>query len=507
MLKEKHIFYFLLFLHILYVLLIPVFITQDGPSHLYNSHIFNELIHDPGSFYHQYYELNTSTFPNWASTVGLSLLLLILPVIWAEKIYLLLLIALLPLSFRYMIKKINPSSLYLSSLAFLFTFNFFLFKGFYNFQLSLSIFCWTIGVYYQHKEKLTLKPTFFLSSLLCLLFFTHPIALMVAMLFISTELIVKDFKKNIYPLTIILVPSASMMIYFLSLQEDNNSLFVAKKAIPLMYQLLSMEHLAAFSAWEVVILGVIGVVLGVTAIAMGSIQWKNLFSEKNLPLFLIGGGLLIVYFFVSDALAGGSYLTSRITVFIYFTLILLFSSIQFSHSLKTALLGFITISIIALTVIKYDRHSHLSEITQTYLNTSKIIPEEAIVLPLSNDHKGIIDGKVLSPYIFIFKHLGNYKGAMHTLCLDNYEANTTLFPVRWKQNVNPYKHLSKGKEEGLESTPPSIDITNYIENTGITPQYIIFQKPTPGRILKEYGESYLPIKSTADSVFVIYQVK
>jgi hypothetical protein len=50
--------------------------------------------------------------------------------------------------------------------------------------------------------------------------------------------------------------------------------------------------------------------------------------------------------------------------------------------------------------------------------------------------------------------------------LDNYEANMGYFPIRWKEEVNPYNHLSK--RNGIEGIPPYAEIENYSKTTGVT---------------------------------------
>lgn len=47
------------------VWLVPGFVTQDGPAHLYNAHILSESF-DPSSPFRAYYEVRLDPLPNWA---------------------------------------------------------------------------------------------------------------------------------------------------------------------------------------------------------------------------------------------------------------------------------------------------------------------------------------------------------------------------------------------------------------------------------------------------------
>jgi hypothetical protein len=49
--------------------------------------------------------------------------------------------------------------------------------------------------------------------------------------------------------------------------------------------------------------------------------------------------------------------------------------------------------------------------------------------------------------------------------LDNYEANTNYFPLKWHDGINPHKHLSR--KRGIEGVPPSAAINEYRLKNGV----------------------------------------
>ena len=76
----------LLFLYLLPLWVHPFFPSQDGPSHLYNSVVFTELLWNPKSFFSLFYEINARPYPNWTFTLLASVFHPLLPIGIVEKL-------------------------------------------------------------------------------------------------------------------------------------------------------------------------------------------------------------------------------------------------------------------------------------------------------------------------------------------------------------------------------------------------------------------------------------
>src|SRR5437016_554073 len=59
----------------------------DGPSHVYNSWIFRELLLHRGGLIAQYFEIDWHPHPNWIGTAVMAVLMTIVPPIVAEKLF------------------------------------------------------------------------------------------------------------------------------------------------------------------------------------------------------------------------------------------------------------------------------------------------------------------------------------------------------------------------------------------------------------------------------------
>ena len=91
----------LILLHLGAIWVLPYFPTQDGPSHLDNATILQRYFDPEFSHLYRYYTLNLGRFTNWLSTLILSGLVYLFPLVTAEKVYLSGYTILLPLSIRY----------------------------------------------------------------------------------------------------------------------------------------------------------------------------------------------------------------------------------------------------------------------------------------------------------------------------------------------------------------------------------------------------------------------
>ena len=163
----------MLVLHLLPVWGFKYFPTQDGLSHIYNSYVVKEYHKHENYRLREVYELNATIFPNWTSHALLVVLLYVFPPLVCEKIVLTLCIGLLPLSLFYFLNGIAKRNVVFGLLGFLFAYNYLLHMGFYNFVLSMSLFFFTMGYWWRVKDKLRLTNIVIIYILLLATYLTH----------------------------------------------------------------------------------------------------------------------------------------------------------------------------------------------------------------------------------------------------------------------------------------------------------------------------------------------
>src|SRR5512145_2655312 len=90
----------------LVALLVPVwafhsFPSQDGPDHVYNARLFLMLLQGRAGTASAFYDLHLAPFPNWFSHAVLSVLMTVLPPLWADRALITAYVIALPASFGY----------------------------------------------------------------------------------------------------------------------------------------------------------------------------------------------------------------------------------------------------------------------------------------------------------------------------------------------------------------------------------------------------------------------
>jgi hypothetical protein len=169
----KHLFIFLLVLHIAPLWIFTYFPSQDGPSHVYNALTLIEHHKHENYKIREVFKLNLTIFPNWMSHAALALLLLVFPPILTEKVFLTLVVALIPISFFYFLDAVHRRGFLFGWLGFLFAYNYLLFMGFYNFALSISFFFFSLGYWWKHRENLRVNNIIALYILLLVAYLCH----------------------------------------------------------------------------------------------------------------------------------------------------------------------------------------------------------------------------------------------------------------------------------------------------------------------------------------------
>ena len=153
---------------------VPWFVTQDGPSHLYNAYLMSELLkgHSPAQ---EFYTLNWMPLPNVAGHWLLVALLQFVSPRTADRILMTLTsvgLAGALVWLRWRVAGRNGMA-FIIPLATLIALNTMWLKGFYNFLLGVSLFSITLGYWWANRERMGLKQSAILAVLLILVYFSH----------------------------------------------------------------------------------------------------------------------------------------------------------------------------------------------------------------------------------------------------------------------------------------------------------------------------------------------
>ena len=157
---------------------VPDFVTQDGPTHLYNAWILSRSS-DPRSPYQAFYQVNWQPVPNWAGHLALAGLLLVVSPWTADRIMMTVTLLGLPLASVWLRWKVRGDRSLQGAclLAAMLAMNLTWLLGFTSFLLGCVLFPITLGVWWSARDNLGYRRIASIGLLLVLGYFCHLVSL------------------------------------------------------------------------------------------------------------------------------------------------------------------------------------------------------------------------------------------------------------------------------------------------------------------------------------------
>lgn len=166
---------------------LPVFPSQDGPSHVYNARLMLEL-GDPASFQvRQAFAFNPELHPNVAAHALLAGLQLAVDPLVAEKVLVTLVVALLPLALASLRRAAHGTYGVAALAGLLYAAHKLVYLGFHAFALGMSLAFLALGFWWRRRERLDLRAVAGLHALLALAWAAHFAAFSAALLAIAVS--------------------------------------------------------------------------------------------------------------------------------------------------------------------------------------------------------------------------------------------------------------------------------------------------------------------------------
>jgi len=495
--NERTIFLFLILLNSLPLLLFPFYPSMDGAAHLYNSNIIVRLLLDNDSIYHKFYEFTPILVPNWLGHFILAFFNSFLPAMLAEKILLISYSILLPVSFRYMVRKFSPNVTSLSYLVLPFTYHFLFILGYYNFSLSFILFFFLIGFIHKvSSQKLTIKQTIFLIFLFFLMSVTHIFGfalLMLAMgIYFLWKIILQSknsreiFKIIFSYLKFLLLSIPGFVIITLHLihhQSESAVASVSEKEnlwdfIMMIRPLVAYNFGKESGPTTIMFLIIFSLLIVNIFIRINDFKnknhkkWKHLFKTEDFWLFFTFI-MLIIILFSPKSLGGAGNLLNRFGLAFFLAVI---SWLNFNNIPKWFYKTLVVFFVIAngFLIEYYVRVINgLNNDAMEIYHSSQFIKENSTVYAYNaSDH-------------WLQIHFSNYLAVEKSIFVnDNYEASTGYFPVKWKikkeklERLNPeiydYFYIYGVKRDKLPQDLTNLIYKNY-ESVYTSEKVQIFQ--------------------------------
>jgi len=469
------------------------YLTGDGPCHLYNAQVVHDLwVGEHVSLYHRFYALIYNPDPNCFTTFALTMLLFIAKGVTAEKLFLTLyLIIYIGGCYKLLFRIAGGLSWWLLAM-FILVFPLTLAKGFYNFSFSIGVYFWVVWAWIRFMERRNTVTALVFFAFSILLFFTHLLpfvfgAFTCGALSLSFAVAghasakerMRVFVKNIVFLLLLLLPGLALMTLFM---HNEAALGLRLKAHP--YRLLELAQfkynitLSNTEKLPSMMVGFSVMILCIIA-AVYAAGHRRMHRYDGITAALLFAGL-VYFLFPEDFMGRAIDMTIRMQPIVMVLAVCVLTFRLREGNVKTAgalllFAGFGWLSAVRMSVM-----SDVSNALDEYLGVERMIKPGAVVLPLAFSKEGEhTDGKLIADRNSVFHHAAGYLGVgKEMILLDNYEANMGYFPVKWREEVNPYTYLSRGN--GIEGVPPGGNIAAYKQATGVDIDHIIMWCYKPG---------------------------
>ncbi len=490
--NERWIFYAILLLALL-----PVwasgrfFVTGDGPCHVYNARVLLDFILGRNlDFYNPFYSLNLHTDPNWLTHICLAALQLVYAPETAEKIFLTGYVVLFGFGLRYLIRQINPDSIFLSSVGLLFVWHHLLVSGFYNFAFSIALFFWVGGFWLKHRKRWTTGRLLALSAVWVLLYFSHAMGTVFSLVFVGSAVLAdwlhsiranglqttwRQHGKNTLRTALAALPMLALLgLYFWRTPAITGA--DSRPFADLLEDLIQLKSLILLNSTERDTVKAVAIFVG---LLLAGATWLRLRARRAAAgdfLFLLVAVALWQYFSLENSKASGLQIPFRIQSFVWLGLVLWIATANFPERYRQNVPAAAGVLLLVLTCLRLPTHRKASDLVEDYLWSETVVNDRSVVLVLNYDFNGLDKaGKEIANRNWLFMHAADYLGAYKPVILsDNYEATKPYFPINWHWQRDMFSQTAK---DGVtfENRPPRADILNYkTRSEGYDIDYVLF---------------------------------
>ena len=469
-LSWKHLFVVLLILHLLPIWIFAYFPSQDGASHIYNGLVLKEYGKHENHKMRDAWELNITVFPNWLSHIMLSAFLHVFPPIISEKIFLTIAIGMVPFAFFYFLNAVHKGEkgrFVYAWLGFPFAYNYLLYMGFYNFQLSISFFFFSFGFWWKHKDDMQVKHLAWLYVLLLLTYLAHIASYGLVVLGISVaggclrggpalaaawRTRHEGFRALIQKFVVSLKPAFRFLLYMIPMyfvlidyylqsvkqhQQGNH-----RGAEWVQEYFWGVKSIVYFSDWHIGANHFLLAVLGIAIVLSIGYRIHRKEWVKPTDAFLLIA-ILFTYMFIRApwSYGPGGWINDRIHLYILLMLAawLIADMGKLPRYALAACLVFFSLLHFGRTA--YDHGRIAPEIAELVSGTHLIEPHTTYQIRSEDWHKSDALGKIkyVTPYVHHMALYGVY--ADDVAHLSNYEAAFNYFPVNRNAENAPANYL------------------------------------------------------------------
>lgn len=511
-----YLFYGLLALHILPIIVLPYFPTQDGAAHVASGRDFIHFFLADGWLIRDWLQPSPMLEPNLMGHVFFGLAQLVLPCVWAEKLFVVGYFLTTAMGVRAILKSMNHDYAWAAVLVLPMLMHWPLRMGFYNFTMGLPVMLWTIALWLQHRDELHDTNIFAISLLAVAAYFCHPVPAVIAALTMGAlslgvsgaqlvsawrhhrtvpREIIKAVLHRLGMTAFALFPLALLLSNYLIADKESGALpgFGHLKEMLLngdVFTTMRDSERVPAKTLTLALAALLGLAIIVKILRRHLVRWD--------ALFIIFAGMVFLTLSSSDAMGGGFFLIPRLFLLTFLTLVLWLGVVPWprlmSSGIQWAFFGISFWFLTLRTVNDARAQSTLGEV----VSAATVIEKDRTILALPYDRHG--SGESYNGRMAAYLHVGGYvAAASQSLNLNLYEYHVPHFPMRWRDDLSPPSHLSVA--EGLERDEPCIDIGRFELDTRERIDYVLTMKmpqedhpnPCVRNLLRELRSHYTEV--------------
>ncbi|HYE20490.1 MAG TPA: hypothetical protein VEA69_18730 [Tepidisphaeraceae bacterium] len=515
---ERGLFWVMVLVHLVPVWAFTYLPTTDGAAHVANADVMRRYHAPEAEAFRKYYYVSGTPSPNLAGHVILAGLMYVVPPTVAEKVLVSLYVVGLAAGMRYAVRAIRPRAGAVAWVALPMTYSFLLGQGFYNFCLSLAAYLFTVGFWFRHHGRTDLKRGAGLFALSVVLYACHLFALVVACGTVALtagwwvirawwegrkasdpgrrfgrspfdsapacsdrQSGVSSAVRAMVIAGLVLLPTFVVAVVFRPstnvswLNHDVPRSSLREDLLGLLQFQAMVSYRKAEGALGAALVAVLG---GLTLFALVAKARRRRAWSRWDVLLLLPVGLAAAYFRAGDATSIHFYIPPRTMYLAFLTLGLWLAAQPLPRAVRGAVplfCGVIALGFVASHGLKYRQFKpQLAE----FVSAGDHIARGSTFLPLTfapqgRDAAGRPTASDVAPFYMASGYIAVRRGAVD---LRNYEARTDHFPVRFRDEVSPFAHLTSGN--GLEQIPPRV-LFDKFERAGGRVDYVLIWGRAP----------------------------
>lgn len=181
----------LVVVYVIWLLSLPAFPTQDGPIHLYYTHVLGALFSHRPTPYADFYRVKHLLPPYSLYYYALLGMSRVVSFSMADRLVVSAYVVSFVFGFRYVARSLGQAADAMTLFATLLLLNWPLGMGFVNFCLALSFAFWAIGLWLRFAGRAGALPRIGFVLLAVLIMFTHPVPLLAVLGVAGLELVLR----------------------------------------------------------------------------------------------------------------------------------------------------------------------------------------------------------------------------------------------------------------------------------------------------------------------------